>query len=218
MFFIIILLIVIIIWFRDIIREGSSYGFHTIEVNTGLKYGILLFIVREVIFFFSFFWAYFHSSLRPNVEIGGVWPPVGITVINYIGVPLLNTSILLLSGVSVTWSHHAIQNNKFKSSYISLLITVILGIYFLYLQRIEYYDSSFSLSDSVYGRCFFIATGFHGFHVTVGAIILSIILYLFLIFKINRNTHKGFLFAAWYWHFVDVVWLFLYVRIYWWGR
>jgi len=207
----------IMLWFRDIIREGSIYGFHTKKVNTGLKYGMLLFIVSEVIFFFSFFWAYFHSRLSPNIEIGGVWPPIGISVINYIGVPLINTSVLLLRGVSVTWSHHAIQNNIYKSSYVSLLITIILGLYFLYLQKIEYSDSSFSIADSTYGRCFFIATGFHGLHVTIGAIILSIILYLFMIFKINRNTHKGFLFAAWYWHFVDVVWLFLFISIYWWG-
>nr|YP_009184215.1 cytochrome c oxidase subunit III [Naesiotus nux]ALO20567.1 cytochrome c oxidase subunit 3 [Naesiotus nux] len=205
------------IWWRDIIRESTYQGFHTSYVIKGLKIGVSLFILSEVCFFFAFFWAYFHSSLAPSVEIGSVWPPIGITPLSTFQVPLLNTSILLLSGVSITWAHHAIEEGKYRKALQSLLITVLLGLYFLNLQYGEYKETSFSIADSVYGSTFFMATGFHGLHVAVGVTFLSVCLYRLFSYHFDKNHHVGFLAAAWYWHFVDVVWLFLYVSVYWWG-
>ena len=198
-------------------RESTYQGWHNTPVIAGLKTGILLFIVREVIFFFRFFWAFFHSSLSPTGEIGMVWPPVGLNVIDAFSVPLLNTAILLLSGVSVTWAHHSIEARQKNSSMLSLLITCLLGVYFIFLQGIEYHEASFSFADSVYGSTFFIATGFHGVHVIVGTIFLFCILFRLVKNHFRATHHFGFLAAAWYWHFVDVVWLFLFLSIYWWG-
>nr|YP_009113909.1 cytochrome c oxidase subunit III [Pupilla muscorum]AGC52874.1 cytochrome c oxidase subunit III [Pupilla muscorum] len=205
------------LWWRDIIRESTYQGYHTTYVVSGIKLGVMLFIVSEVCFFFAFFWAYFHSSLAPAIEVGSVWPPMGITTLPTFSVPLLNTSVLLLSGVSVTWAHHAIEEGKLKSATSGLLVTVLLGLYFLFLQFGEYKETSFSIADSVYGSTFFMATGFHGMHVLVGATFLLICLIRLMLYHFNKSHHVGFLAAAWYWHFVDVVWLFLYVSIYWWG-
>uniref|UniRef100_UPI003001259D cytochrome c oxidase subunit III n=1 Tax=Satsuma myomphala TaxID=358001 RepID=UPI003001259D len=204
-------------WWRDIVRESTYQGHHTSYVVKGLKIGIALFIVSEVCFFFSFFWAYFHSSLAPAIETGGSWPPYGIMPLDAFSIPLLNTGVLLLSGVSVTWAHHAIEEGKYKSAISGLMLTVLLGVYFLFLQFGEYQDTSFSMADSVYGSTFFVATGFHGLHVLVGATFLFICLLRLWKFHFSKSHHVGFLAAAWYWHFVDVVWLFLYVSIYWWG-
>nr|YP_010622806.1 cytochrome c oxidase subunit III [Laeocathaica amdoana]WBF92705.1 cytochrome c oxidase subunit III [Laeocathaica amdoana] len=205
------------LWWRDIIRESTYQGHHTSYVVSGIKIGVILFIVSEVCFFFAFFWAYFHSSLAPSVEIGSVWPPVGVSTLPVFSVPLLNTSVLLLSGVTVTWAHHAIEEGKYKSANMGLALTVMLGVYFLLLQYGEYKETAFTISDSVYGSTFFMATGFHGLHVMVGATFLSVCLYRLLNFHFSKSHHVGFLAAAWYWHFVDVVWLFLYISIYWWG-
>nr|YP_009113896.1 cytochrome c oxidase subunit III [Gastrocopta cristata]AGC52861.1 cytochrome c oxidase subunit III [Gastrocopta cristata] len=205
------------LWWRDIVREATYQGHHTTYVVKGLKLGVMLFILSEVCFFFAFFWAYFHSSLAPSVEIGSVWPPVGITTLSAFQVPLLNTSVLLLSGVSVTWAHHAIEEGKYNSAISGLLLTTLLGLYFLFLQFGEYKETSFSIADSVYGSTFFMATGFHGLHVAVGATFLFVCLIRMILYHFNTTHHVGFLAAAWYWHFVDVVWLFLYVSIYWWG-
>nr|YP_010939956.1 cytochrome c oxidase subunit III [Rabdotus mooreanus]WLN31342.1 cytochrome c oxidase subunit III [Rabdotus mooreanus] len=205
------------LWWRDIVREATYQGHHTTYVVKGLKMGVSLFILSEVCFFFAFFWAYFHSSLAPAIEIGSVWPPVGVTTLPTFGVPLLNTTILLLSGVSVTWAHHALEEGKYKSSLQGLGLTVLLGLYFLFLQYTEYCETSFSISDSVYGSTFFMATGFHGLHVAVGVTFLFVCLIRLYLYHFDKNHHVGFLAAAWYWHFVDVVWLFLYVSIYWWG-
>nr|ARO74698.1 cytochrome c oxidase subunit III [Mexistrophia reticulata] len=205
------------LWWRDIIRESTFQGWHTTYVVKGLKLGMSLFIVSEVCFFFAFFWAYFHSSLVPAVEIGAVWPPKGVSPLNPFQVPLLNTSVLLLSGVSVTWAHHSIEEGKYNSSLQALLITSLLGIYFLYLQYGEYKETTFTIADSVYGSTFFMATGFHGLHVAVGTLFLIVCLYRLYSYHFSTTHHVGFLAAAWYWHFVDVVWLFLYISIYWWG-
>jgi len=205
------------LWWRDIVREATYQGYHTSYVVKGLKLGIILFILSEVCFFFAFFWAYFHRSLAPSIEIGSTWPPVGITTLATFQVPLLNTSVLLLSGVRVTWAHHAIEERKYKSAITGLFITALLGVYFLFLQFGEYEETSFTIADRVYGRTFFIATGFHGLHVAVGATFLTVCLIRIILYHFNTSHHVGFLAAAWYWHFVDVVWLFLYVRIYWWG-
>lgn len=203
-------------WWRDIIRESTYQGFHTHSVYIGLRLGIILFIISEIFFFLSFFWAYFHSSLAPSIEIGQLWPPIGIKPFNPFDIPLLNTIILISSGITITWTHHSILNKNFSERTKSLRITIILGIYFSTLQLFEYYESPFTISDSIYGSSFFIATGFHGIHVIIGTIFLLVSL-IRLSYLHYRNTHHfGFEAAAWYWHFVDVIWLFLYISIYWW--
>nr|UBU96763.1 cytochrome c oxidase subunit III [Gyraulus sp. GE1] len=205
------------LWWRDVTRESTYQGFHNKAVVSGIKFGVILFILSEICFFLAFFWAYFHSSLSPSIEVGGTWPPIGIYTLQAFQVPMLNTMVLLLSGVSVTWCHHSIEEGNYKNSLQSLLITVVLGVYFLYLQYGEYNETAFCLSDGIYGSCFFLATGFHGMHVMVGVTFLTVCLFRLLNFHFSKNHHVGFLAAAWYWHFVDVVWLFLYMSIYWWG-
>nr|YP_002726387.1 cytochrome c oxidase subunit III [Siphonaria pectinata]ACE62832.1 cytochrome c oxidase subunit III [Siphonaria pectinata] len=205
------------LWWRDVVRESTFQGFHSSMVVQGLKVGVLLFIVSEVCFFFAFFWAYFHSSLAPSIEIGSCWPPVGTSTLDAFQVPLLNTSVLLLSGVSITWAHHSIEEGDHKSAIQGLALTLVLGIYFLWLQYGEYSETAFSIADSIYGSSFFLATGFHGTHVAVGATFLTVCLARLVFMHFDKRHHTGFLAAAWYWHFVDVVWLFLYVSIYWWG-
>ena len=213
----IIVSIISYLWWRDIVRESTFQGLHTSHVISGLKAGFILFIVSEICFFFSFFWAFFHRSLAPSVEIGAVWPPIGIAPLSAFQVPLLNTSVLLLSGVSVTWTHHRLEQGNNGRALQGLFLTLSLGFYFLSLQYIEYIETSFSIADSVYGSTFFIATGFHGLHVMVGASFLTVCFLRIFFLHFDKNHHVGFLAAAWYWHFVDVVWLFLFVRIYWWG-
>jgi len=204
-------------WWRDVSRESTYQGLHTTKVTTGIKLGIILFIVSEVFFFLSFFWAFFHSSLSPSIEIGIQWPPIGIKPFNPIQIPLLNTIILLSSGVTVTWSHHRIIEKNLSEAKNSLAITIILGVYFTSLQALEYWEATFSISDSVYGSTFFMATGFHGLHVLMGTSFLAVCLGRIINNHFSRYHHFGFEAAAWYWHFVDVVWLFLYINIYWWG-
>lgn len=212
-----ILFLVAIFWWRDVIRERTFQGFHSRIVLKGLIVGIILFIISEIFFFFSFFWAFFHSRLSPVVELGVYWPPNGINPFNPFQVPLLNTVILLASGVRVTWAHQIILKENWNIVKTSLIITWILGLYFLILQGFEYYISSYGIRDSVYGSTFFISTGFHGFHVIVGTIFLFIIWIRFLRDHFSKRHHFGFEAAAWYWHFVDVVWLFLFSVVYWWG-
>jgi len=213
----IILGLVIFQWWRDISREGSVQGLHTSIVELGLRWGIALFIVSEVFFFVSFFWAFFHSRLSPNIEVGSLWPPFGIKVFNPFQVPLLNTIILISSGISVTWAHHSLIVGNFTQTTQGLIITVILGIYFTILQGLEYFEARFTFADRIYGSTFFIATGFHGLHVIIGTIFLIVILNRHINYEFRNTHHFGFEAAAWYWHFVDVVWLFLYIIIYWWG-
>lgn len=206
-------------WFTDIVREGTFEGKHTLPVQKGLKLGMILFIVSEVMFFFGFFWAYFHFSLSPAIEIGCLWPPYGIQVFNYLHIPLYNTFVLLLSGVFVTWCHHNIISNKkrLEANIISLIITILLAIHFTYYQLMEYISASFNISDSVYGSIFFMATGFHGFHVILGTCFLTVCFIRLWKGHFGMKHHLGLEFAIWYWHFVDVVWLFLYVCVYWWA-
>ena len=169
-------------------------------------------------FFLRFFWAFFHRRLSPNVEVGSIWPPFGIQVFNPFQVPLLNTIVLVSSGVRVTWAHHALIEGNYTQTTQGLLLTVILGVYFTILQALEYYEARFTFADRVYGSTFFIATGFHGLHVLVGTIFLLVTLFRHTKGEFSSSHHFGFEAAAWYWHFVDVVWLFLYLVIYWWGR
>ena len=211
-------LLTIIQWWRDLTREGTYQGLHTKRVVIGLRWGIILFIASEVLFFFSFFWAFFHRSLAPAVELGLTWPPVGIQPFNPFSIPLLNTAILLASGSTVTWAHHSLFESNHSQSLQRLILTVILGFYFTALQALEYYEVPFTITDSVYRSTFFVATGFHGLHVIIGSSFLLVCLYRIFICHFSRKHHFGFEAAAWYWHFVDVAWLFLYISIYWWGR
>nr|ALO71110.1 cytochrome c oxidase subunit 3 [Pselaphinae sp. 10 EF-2015] len=204
-------------WWRDIVREGTYLGLHTFKVTIGLRWGMILFITSEVFFFISFFWGFFHSSLSPNIEIGMIWPPKGIITFNPIQIPLMNTLILLTSGLTVTWAHHSLMENNYLQTNYSLMLTIILGFYFTLLQMFEYNESNFSISDSIYGSSFFMATGFHGIHVIIGSTFLTICLIRNFYNHFSSIHHFGFEAAAWYWHFVDVVWLFLYISIYWWG-
>nr|WRQ18126.1 cytochrome c oxidase subunit III [Coproporus sp.] len=204
-------------WWRDISREGTFQGLHTYTVTMGLRWGMILFITSEVFFFVSFFWGFFHSSLSPTIELGMMWPPKGIETFNPIQIPLLNTLILLTSGLTVTWAHHSLMENNYTQTSQALALTIILGIYFSILQGYEYLEASFTISDAVYGSSFFMATGFHGIHVIIGTSFLLICLIRHLMNHFSTIHHFGFEAAAWYWHFVDVVWLFLYISIYWWG-
>lgn len=203
-------------WWRDIIRERTFQGFHSIRVRKLIRIGILLFITSEVFFFFSFFWAFFHISLSPSIEIGNSWPPHLILPFNPYNIPLLNTIILLSSGIRITWRHYRILNKNYNESIKSLLITIILGGYFSILQYIEYKEAPFRISDSAYGTTFFIITGFHGLHVIIGTIFIIVTTIRLINFQFSPNHHFGFEARSWYWHFVDVVWLFVYISIYWW--
>nr|YP_009480311.1 cytochrome c oxidase subunit III [Ornithodoros savignyi]AIZ58729.1 cytochrome c oxidase subunit III [Ornithodoros savignyi]AIZ58742.1 cytochrome c oxidase subunit III [Ornithodoros savignyi] len=204
-------------WWRDICREATFQGNHTMIVTKNMKWGMILFITSEVFFFVSFFWAFFHSSLSPNIEIGSQWPPMMITPFNPFSIPLLNTTILLSSGISITWSHHSLILKNFNQTTLALLTTIILGMTFTVLQTWEYIQAPFSISDSIYGSTFFMSTGFHGLHVIIGTTFLSLTLIRITLNHMSNNHHFGFEAAAWYWHFVDVVWLFLYTFIYWWA-
>nr|YP_010296696.1 cytochrome c oxidase subunit III [Gracixalus yunnanensis]UMI33289.1 cytochrome c oxidase subunit 3 [Gracixalus yunnanensis] len=204
-------------WWRDITREGTFQGHHTLPVQKGLRYGMVLFISSEVFFFLGFFWAFYNASLAPTLDTGECWPPTGIMSLNPFEVPLLNTAVLLASGVSVTWAHHSIMDANRKDVIQALFFTIVLGLYFTALQAMEYYETPFSLADGIYGTTFFVATGFHGLHVIIGTLFLVTCLLRHMFFHLTTQHHFGFEAAAWYWHFVDVVWLFLYVSIYWWG-
>lgn len=212
----VIVLITIYQWWRDITREGTLQGCHTLKVTLGLRWGIILFIISEVFFFIAFFWAFFHNNLNPGIEIGRTWPPQSINSFNPFQIPLLNTIILLTSGISVTWAHHRILENNLTQTKNRLTITVILGIYFSILQAYEYNEAPFTIRDRIYGTSFFIATGFHGLHVLIGTLFLRVTLIRHINFHFSSNHHFGLEAAAWYWHFVDIVWLLLYTIIYWW--
>lgn len=213
-----LILICVFQWWRDIIRERTFQGFHTKKVYIGLKLGILLFIISEIFFFIRIFWCYFHIFLSPRIEIGRFWPPKNIVSFNPYYIPLINTIILISSGVRITWCHYSLINIKKNKSIIRIIITIILGLIFSLFQYIEYIEASFTISDSIYGSIFFISTGFHGFHVLIGTIFL--IINLIRIYKNNYSSihYFGFEAAAWYWHFVDVVWLFLYLLVYFWSN
>ena len=251
------LYVTVMCWFITILQE-SRYGFHTRKVQNGLRLGMILFIVSEVIFFFAFFWAFFHYSLIPSVAIGNVWPPFGTQELNAWGLPFVNTLLLLASGVTITIAHAYIVKNHHRGFSFYLFLTILLGVTFLFCQGYEYkYGVKFSWRDNIYGSIFFITTGFHGLHVTIGTLFLlfcwlrhyvanilfekfrsrhqgAIITWLFKVdnehnldahvvinklhaYGFTPRHHFGFEAAAWYWHFVDVVWLFLFITIYWWG-
>jgi cytochrome c oxidase subunit 3 len=219
LFFISILLIILTIytWFRDVIRESVYEGQHTKSVKNGLKIGMLLFIFSELMLFISFFWAFFHSVLTPTYFIGSLWPPVGINIINNWYLPLLNTIILLTSGATITWSHYSIIYNNNKNTILGLILTILLAFFFLIIQCFEYFESTFNISDGIYGTTFFLLTGFHGFHVIIGVLFITINLIRLINQHFTKNQYFGFEASIWYWHFVDVIWLFLFIILYWWG-
>ena len=204
-------------WLGDVNTEGSFLGHHTKEVKNGLMIGFILFIVSEVFAFISVFWAYFHSSIVPNVEIGGVWPPIGITPLDPFAIPLLNTFLLLSSGAFITYAHHAFIAGKRKDTINSLFITIVLALVFTFFQYIEYSDSQFSFADSVFGNTFYASTGLHGFHVIVGTIFIIVGFFRIINYNATKQGHVGVETGILYWHFVDVVWLFLFIAVYFWG-
>jgi len=204
-------------WFSDIIDEATLSGYHTKAVRMGLRLGFLLFIASEMMLFFGFFWAFFHAALCPSIEVGSVFPPEGIYTIPVFEFPLFNTFVLIFSGFSVTWAHRAVSLGWFKDAIDSLFLTVFLGFFFVFLQMFEYYEAPFNYSDSVYACSFFMLTGLHGCHVIVGAGFLAVCLVRLLRRHYTTTHYLGFVFAIWYWHFVDAVWIFLFLTVYCWG-
>lgn len=212
-------------WWRSVVKEAILAKAHNHVVQNGLRIGMALFILSEVMFFFAFFFSYFKSALFPVGilegfwEIAeGTWPPAGVETFDPWDLPLLNTLILLLSGTTVTWAHYSLLENNRKDFILGLTLTVALGAVFTLLQAIEYSHAPFGFKDGVYSSNFFMATGFHGAHVIIGTIFLLVCLLRAKRGQMDSENHLGFEFAAWYWHFVDVVWLFLYVFVYIWGR
>ncbi len=203
-----------VVWWRDVIHESIVEKAHSAIVKIGMRYGMMLFIASEVMFFVAFFWAFFNAALFP---MDGVWPPEGIVTFDPFHLPIMMTFVLLLSGCTVTWAHHAILEGHQKEAVKALGITVGLGILFSGLQAYEYTKATFGFGDGIYPSTFYLATGFHGLHVIIGTIFLAVIWWRTAKGHFTPKSHFGFEAAAWYWHFVDVVWLFLFVAIYWWG-
>ena len=205
-------------WWGNVIKEGKA-GDHTPVVQLHLRYGMILFIASEVMFFVAWFWAFFSAALFPSTveAVGAQWPPQGIETIDPFGFPLLNTLILLCSGTTVTWAHHALIHGDREGLKKGLLATIALGLVFSFIQGYEYWHAPFDFKGNIYGATFFMATGFHGFHVLVGTIFLIVCYLRARKGDFTPRAHFGFEAAAWYWHFVDVVWLFLFVSIYVWG-
>ncbi|MBO6688336.1 MAG: cytochrome c oxidase subunit 3 [Henriciella sp.] len=216
-------------WWREVIKEGRT-GDHTPVVEIGLKYGMVLFIVSEIMFFAAWFWSFFELAIFYPARVGETfdatspvweglnafaqWPPTGVTTFDPFHLPLINTLILLLSGTTVTAAHHSLQHDKMDNAKFMLLITIILGVAFTCLQVYEYSEAQFTFDGTLYGSAFFMATGFHGAHVVIGTIFLTVCLLRLYANNMTAKKHLGFEFAAWYWHFVDVVWLFLFAFVY----
>tara|TARA_R110002051_G_scaffold70726_1_gene127220 strand:- start:1189 stop:2001 length:813 start_codon:yes stop_codon:yes gene_type:complete len=210
-------------WWADVVTESHT-GDHTPVVQIGLRYGVIMFIMSEIMFFAAWFWAFFKNAMYPmnpdgtSPLVDGVWPPAGIETLDPWHLPLINTLILLCSGMAATWAHHALvhENNR-KDMKWGLILAVVLGLVFTGLQAYEYIHATFGFSGNIYGATFFMATGFHGFHVIIGTIFLGICLIRLQRGHFTPENHVGFEAAAWYWHFVDVVWLFLFASVYIWG-
>nr|AMB18831.1 cytochrome c oxidase subunit III [Myocoptes musculinus] len=213
----ILFLFVSFLWGRDIHREGCYEGEHNEEVMAGFKLGMIFFILSECFFFLGMFWAYLHLAQTPPMDLGMVWPPVGVTSFDPKGVPFLNTILLVSSGVSVTWCHHSMEEGSYVETLISLGFTVFLGLVFTCFQALEYYIAGFSFSCSSYSSVYFMGTGFHGLHVIIGSVLLIVSGVRFFFLHSSPNHSVGFECSVWYWHFVDVVWFMLYLVFYWWG-
>jgi cytochrome c oxidase subunit 3 len=214
----IILFLSVFLWWYDMINESVIEGAYTEKVQLNISIGMVLFIISEVMFFFGFFWAYFHFSLNPLDTLQGNWPPVSIESIYAYGLPLINTVILLSSGITLTWSHFSLFKNNKQESIIGLVLTIFLGVLFTKIQLMEFYLAKFTIADSAYGSVFYMLTGLHGFHVVIGTIFLIVALIRLSTNFFNITRFSGFELAIWYWHFVDIVWLFVFTGIYCWGN
>ncbi|MBP9692829.1 MAG: cytochrome c oxidase subunit 3 [Alphaproteobacteria bacterium] len=212
-----IVLFTMVGWWRDVIKESEDKLTYTPPVQFGLQIGMALFITSEVMFFVAFFWAFFNASLFPAEPTGGVWPPKGIQPLDPFDYPYFNTLVLLLSGTTITWAHHALLDNHTKDVLKGIGFTVLLGLLFTSIQAYEYLHASFGFKEGIYASTFYMATGFHGAHVIIGTLFLIVCWFRTRLGQFTPDRHLGFEAAAWYWHFVDVVWLFLFVSIYWWG-
>jgi len=212
------LLLAVSLWWFEMIQESVIEGAYTKKVQLNISIGMILFIISEVMFFFGFFWAFFHFSLNPSDAIQGNWPPVSVESIFAYGLPLINTVILLSSGVTLTWSHVSLYRNNKKESVIGLFLTIVLGLIFTKIQFVEFCLAKFTIADSCYGSVFYMLTGLHGFHVLVGTIFLCVAFVRLVTNYFNKTRFSGFELAIWYWHFVDVVWLFVFSGIYCWGN
>jgi cytochrome c oxidase subunit 3 len=212
----ILLMVLASFWWRDLIREGTYLKDHTKQVLLGLRLGFILFILSEIMFFFSFFWAYLHSSLSPNIEIGSVWPPYTLQIIG-LTLPIVNTLLLLTSGATITVAHLALLQNKKSLVIEAMLVTLALAIIFTAIQMYEYRNAPFSISDGIYGSVFYMLTGFHGIHVIIGTIFIFVQFVRITKDHLDSRSHLGFEASSWYWHFVDVVWLLLFLIVYLYG-
>jgi len=205
-------------WFRDVIVEATFQGFHTIAVQQALKHGMAVFLFSETMFFFGFFWCFFYMSLSPSIWIGCTWPPIGIQPINPALIPLLNTMLLISSGISASLSHKSMLRKDGRDNVkTGLIISITLGEIFTLFQLWEYSTASFSINDGIYGSIFYVATGFHGLHVLIGTTALVVSLIRHELYHFQLEHHIGFELSLWYWHFVDVIWILLYLAIYCWG-
>nr|YP_011034003.1 cytochrome c oxidase subunit III [Slavum lentiscoides]WRI20257.1 cytochrome c oxidase subunit III [Slavum lentiscoides] len=212
------MILISMMWWRDIIRESTFQGNHNYYIMNLIKLSMILFIISEMFLFISFFWNFLHNSLAPSIELGLNWPPKNINFFNPLLIPLLNTIILLTSSFTITLTHFYMMMNKKKKSIKFMNLTIILSMYFLILQALEYKQANFTFSDSVFGSSFYIATGFHGLHVIIGTLFLIINLLRMINMHFSFLHHISFELAAWYWHFIDIIWLFLYMTFYWWNN
>ena len=206
-----------ILWFRDIVAEATYLGDHTIAVRKGINLGFLMFVLSEVLIFAGLFWAYFHSAMSPDVLLGACWPPVGIEAVQPTELPLLNTIILLSSGATVTYSHHALIAGNRNKALSGLLITFWLIVIFVTCQYIEYTNAAFTISDGVYGPVFYAGTGLHFLHMVMLAAMLGVNYWRMRNYHLTAGHHVGYETTIIYLHVLDVIWLFLYVVFYWWG-
>jgi len=213
----ILLLLCLTSWWSNVILESTYEGHHTLAIQNNIKTAMILFILSEVCFFFAFFWSFFHVSVFPSIFIGGTWPPFGVVTPNIWLIPLLNTFLLIFSGITLTWAHHAIIERNRIESIAGFILTIVAGTLFLGLQYFEYTETTFTISSSVFGSIFFLLTGFHGMHVLIGLTFIIICFIRHIQYHFTSSHHVGFEVAAWYWHFVDVVWIGLFLSLYWWG-
>lgn len=204
-------------WSIDMVWEGER-GEYSLQVYDNLKLRFSLLVFREIILLFSFFWGLFHFALSPGIFVRHIWPPLGLETIIPRGVPLFNTVLLIGRGVTVTWAHHLLMCGFQKERFFALIITVILGVFFLFNQGVEFREATFSLGERAYGSLFFTLTGFHGFHVLLGLLLLLVGGFRLVWKQFTCVNHARIEMSIWYWHLVDCIWLIVYRVIYWWGR
>jgi len=205
----------VIFWLYNILEESEEY--HTLIVRKSLKLGFILFILSEIMLFLGFFWAFFHSALSPSIVLGLHWLSDNILKASFSGIPAFNTLLPIISGFSITWAHKSLNLGFFRECYNALIVTILLAFWFLCLQVFEYYELPFNISDGIYPSTFFMLTGLHGFHVLFGTFFIFVCFIRLSRFKFLVNHHLGLILAIYYWHFVDIVWIFLFLFVYCWG-